>query len=124
MKCPRCQNIELKTEERGVAIDPIEVDVCTGCDGMWLDQSELAGLDDNFFVNMESIVYSAAAATETDGEIQCPRCAVDLFKVHPEGHPDVVIDKCGTCSGFWLDRGELEKINAVSDSILIRSLFD
>jgi len=104
--------------------DPIEIDVCGACGGMWLDASELAGLDDNFFVNMESISYSAAAATAVDVGLECPKCAVPLFKVHPDGHSDVVVDKCGTCGGFWLDKGELDKLKSVSDSILIKSLFD
>lgn len=125
MKCSRCKTVELKIQVKGDDTDPVEIDVCSACGGIWLDASELAKLDDNFFVNMEAIPYSPAAVSETDNIVNCPRCAdTFLFKVHPEGHEDVVVDKCPLCGGFWLDKGELEKLRAVSDKVLMNSLFE
>ena len=37
MNCPRCESNQLIERER----DGVQIDVCTGCRGMWLDRGEL-----------------------------------------------------------------------------------
>lgn len=37
--------------------------------------------------------------------MKCPKCGGDLEEIQ---HHDVAIDKCKSCSGVWLDAGELE----------------
>lgn len=39
--------------------------------------------------------------------LQCPRCQSKLTTVAFEG---VEIDRCDSCSGVWLDSGELEQL--------------
>lgn len=42
--------------------------------------------------------------------MHCPRCqSVVLEEIDRSG---VTIDRCSSCRGIWLDRGELEKITA------------
>jgi Zn-finger nucleic acid-binding protein len=41
--------------------------------------------------------------------MDCPRCLDTLL---PRYAGDVEIDVCGTCGGWWLDRGELQKLAA------------
>jgi Zn-finger nucleic acid-binding protein len=42
--------------------------------------------------------------------VNCPRCpGVELDEREREG---VVVDGCRSCRGLWLDRGELEKLQA------------
>jgi Zn-finger nucleic acid-binding protein len=43
--------------------------------------------------------------------MKCPLCAVDLNLTERSG---VEIDYCPKCRGVWLDRGELDKIIALS----------
>lgn len=43
-------------------------------------------------------------------ELKCPSCGATMQKIRIE-RTDVTIDKCPSCLGIWLDRGELEKIN-------------
>ena len=40
MNCPRCHNNALIERER----DGVQIDVCTGCRGIWLDRGELEKL--------------------------------------------------------------------------------
>jgi len=124
MKCLRCESVEMLVQTRGEGVDLVEVDLCPSCGGIWLDSKELDELDDNFFLDVEAIEYEKAEATEDDDALSCPRCEgrVALDKVHPAGHPDVVLDTCPSCKGFWLDKGELEKMRDVSDRMLIASL--
>jgi uncharacterized protein len=40
--------------------------------------------------------------------MRCPRCqSSELAELDREG---VTIDRCSSCRGIWLDRGELEKL--------------
>jgi uncharacterized protein len=42
--------------------------------------------------------------------MQCPRCEnVVLSEIDRSG---VTVDRCASCRGIWLDRGELEKLIA------------
>jgi hypothetical protein len=44
-------------------------------------------------------------------------------KLVEEAFRDILIDRCPTCSGVWLDPGELEKVSS-DDSALVRSFFN
>lgn len=39
--------------------------------------------------------------------MKCPKCGNDLVE---ESVGEVVIDRCGSCGGIFLDRGELEQL--------------
>lgn len=41
--------------------------------------------------------------------MRCPRCESALVEIDRDG---VTIDRCERCRGVWLDRGELEKLQA------------
>lgn len=44
--------------------------------------------------------------------MHCPRCEnVVLDELDRDG---ITIDRCATCRGIWLDRGELEKLLALA----------
>ena len=51
----------------------------------------------------------------------CPSgCETKLVE---EAFRDILIDRCPTCTGVWLDPGELEKISS-DDSAMVRSVFN
>jgi Zn-finger nucleic acid-binding protein len=124
MKCLRCESVELEIKARGEGSDIIEIDQCSECGGLWLDPQELKKLDDNFFIDMEEIKYTGVEASADDTGLTCPRCdsSPALTKCHPQSHAELVVDTCPECKGFWLDKGELEKLREVSDDLLIASL--
>ncbi len=126
MKCLRCNSIEMELHTRGEGTEVYEVDICSGCGGLWLDAKELNQLDDNFFVDVEEIELTDVEPTNEDAALNCPRCdgAPLLRKVRPKRYGDVVLDTCRTCKGFWLDSGEFKKVKDVSDRALVASLFD
>jgi Zn-finger nucleic acid-binding protein len=126
MKCLRCADVELEVQARGEGTDIVEIDVCPSCQGVWLDNRELKKLDDNFFVDVEPVESEQVGATADDAQLTCPRCegGPALNKVKPAQFGDVVVDNCPACQGFWLDKGELEKMRDISDRALIASLLD
>lgn len=46
-------------------------------------------------------------------------CPVDQSKMTKEVAHMLVIDRCATCHGVWLDGGELEHISEINDRALI-----
>lgn len=132
MRCPRCDASMDRLEEGydGACV----VSRCPACEGYWLDPGELDELDQSVWTNAETLPltdeplpepsgrpspgYRDAAGEPPDGDldrvIDCPRCrpelAVPLRRASYDELPELVIDRCDRCRGFWLDGGELEQV--------------
>ncbi len=78
MRCPTCEH-EMTT----IQAEHIEVDMCTNCGGIWLDDSEFENLL---------------------GTVKCPHCDQMMYLRELRG---VEYDSCPYCGSVWLDRGEL-----------------
>ncbi len=39
--------------------------------------------------------------------MQCPKCGMHLVEID---YKHIIIDKCSSCGGIWLDPGELDEI--------------
>lgn len=102
MKCPRC-NVTLKLEKyRG-----IEVDKCSGCEGMWLDHPELGELEDKVFD--EGLVKGTMRFTSNSGDLLCPTCGKHMHWFRYR-HYNLELDFCEEEHGFWLDKGEERRV--------------
>ena len=51
--------------------------------------------------------------------MRCPKCGNELVTLSMRG---VHIDTCSSCSGMWLDAGELEMLVKSDDSGLLKSI--
>ncbi len=47
--------------------------------------------------------------------MHCPKCGSQLVDIE---YKNIVIDKCPSCEGIWLDCGELEQVVTDSDSFM------
>lgn len=45
--------------------------------------------------------------------MRCPKCGMELIEIDHEG---ILVDKCSTCEGIWLDAGELESTSKLGNS--------
>jgi Zn-finger nucleic acid-binding protein len=86
----------------------MEVDQCAKCQGVWLDDGEIAQLIGAVAVRPLPIPRNAV---EQQGQL-CPRCRKPLFLFSYPGTA-TVIDVCQQCAGIWLDAGELQEIAKV-----------
>lgn len=84
----------------------LEIDECLECHGTWLDQTELGALVGswNDLPNTGKVVKIAGAVAS------CPRCKCGLEHRTYSSKCQTMVDRCPSCSGIWLDKGELDLI--------------
>lgn len=102
MFCPNCKKEILLIME----YDQIELDFCSVCLGVWLDEEEL-----QWILEAEVDEQSIFTKTEVDeSKKKCPRCGEYMHKVIVPPHNEIIYDICPHHHGIWFDRGELEKL--------------
>lgn len=116
MKCPHNQS---ELTRRPYEAD-ITVDVCSKCDGMWLDHGELesiqATVENDYRAELERIPESTVnayrhARRENDrSALSCPSCSADMTEREHGYCSQIFIDVCAECQGVWLDAGELKAL--------------
>ena len=117
MNCPNCQNPLQTTNYEGIAIE-----TCRKCNGEWLDEAELGKIVKLREVKFgpeerraiaESTTITGVVVSDVDRDLKCPKCNGTTDAVNYAGDTGIVIDRCTSCHGVWLDAGELEKIQMV-----------
>jgi Zn-finger nucleic acid-binding protein len=96
MKCPvDGSEMEQRTVE---VIDPVVLDVCPKCDGVWMDHGELKRVSQDELIELR-------INTKGDGMRKCPRCAGQMQRSEYKG---VTLDECGC--GIYFDKGEVDHV--------------
>lgn len=119
MQCPRDgKPLEVRT------VEGVEVDACPSCDGVFLEPGELEAIEDAHHEHATTelplkpdVVSSAlemAKQTRRAGAI-CPKCQMEMSPREYAYASQIVVDRCGSCGGAWLDVGELELIENFFD---------
>ncbi len=47
--------------------------------------------------------------------MNCPQCGMKLIEINYKG---IVVDKCSSCDGIWLDAGELDAVSKMDEGTL------
>lgn len=108
MKCPHC-NSPMNT-----VVEPdITTDVCAACGGIFLDKNELNVLATGAAGDIEYGALNKKAVGDRFPARTCPRCSgKEMKKVYLLFESDLIFDFCPGCEGFFLDKGEVEEMNA------------
>ncbi len=110
MICPACEHNMTEIE-----IQDITVDVCVGgCGGIWFDGQELKKVDEPHEAAGQDLLevdYDPEVVVDGSQRRDCPHCADIVMMRHFSSiKREVEVDECPSCSGFFLDRGELNSI--------------
>lgn len=105
MKCPVDGSLMLVVEHRR-----IELDFCTRCSGIWLDDNELELLIAVLISEGAQVPPLEAAHSIRKPLRRCPICRVKMEKAWTGREPRVLIDRCPRQHGLWFDAGELQKV--------------
>jgi len=117
LTCPRCRMKGLDEIELGEVV----VDRCTCCGGLWFDNDEISELLGRT-PEARRVETTVPPETEQAKDLACPRCAdVALRALTLAGAEAAArtVFRCASCSGTWLDRGELR---AYEDPRLLEAL--
>lgn len=108
MRCPVCKDEMIVLE-----LDLVEIDYCTVCGGIWLDEGELELLLQGAG-EKDTLLASFTKATDTkEKRKKCPVCRRRMDKISGGGEEKILLDSCPRSHGLWFDRGELEQILAI-----------
>jgi len=104
--CPGCA-----TKLYPMNLGGIEVDTCPKCAGIWFDRGELG----------KAVGLSIAAAENLPNSKKakmsrriCPTCRRPLMERELGRSSGIMVDECRTCSGTWLDKGEMARIEKLA----------
>jgi Zn-finger nucleic acid-binding protein len=105
LTCPRCRMRGLDEIELGEVV----VDRCTCCGGLWFDNDEISELLGR---TPEARRMETTVPPESDQakDLACPRCADVALRALSLAGQDAAartVFRCASCSGTWVDRGEL-----------------
>lgn len=52
--------------------------------------------------------------------MNCPKCEVGLLReLIEEPNTTIEVDKCPSCGGIWFDKGELQRIDKITEPVLV-----
>jgi len=106
MNCPVCKNAMITME-----LWDVEIDYCTGCEGIWLDKGELELLLGDGEKSRELISSFTTSPRTNEIQRRCPICDKKMEKIMAgEGANAVLLDRCVKGDGLWFDGGELNTI--------------
>jgi Zn-finger nucleic acid-binding protein len=103
MNCPACKNPMIILE-----LNQVEIDYCSECKGIWLDNGELELL----FSNSDDKTLNESFNLRTEyleQKRRCPNCKKKMDKVEFD-NTGIIIDKCFNNHGLWFDNGELRSL--------------
>lgn len=114
MNCPNC-----KSRLRSIRYEGIDIETCQHCGGEWLDADELGKVvqirevkfdDQERRAIAESTTITGVRLKDVDRDLTCPKCGGTTDPVNYGGDTGIILDRCPSCRGFWLDGQELEKV--------------
>ncbi len=102
MDCPRCSATLTERKFKGIGVDR-----CPDCQGIWLDYHEMDDLEDA--AAREDVVKGMRDYARRAGDLPCPHCnaIMDVFNYRAN---DLPIEHCPNDHGYWLDKGEEERV--------------
>ena len=120
MKYPRCSGTLRSTEYDGQIVE-----VCSRCEGEWLQAGELQRIAEHHDEVFTSEEIASLAAVEREiftsenddhDELNCPVC--ENARMEHFNYADtsgIILHKCLRCGGIWMDKDQLRKVEEVVD---------
>jgi len=87
---------------------PIFLDQCEKCGGLWFDKSELYRARQGEAENVDSLDTSTMKSPSgmENARLLCPRDRAALIHFSDKSFPqDIIVARCPKCDGFWFNRG-------------------
>jgi Zn-finger nucleic acid-binding protein len=109
MICPGCKSDMIVVEH-----NKIELDYCTGCQGVWFDSGELELLLESMSLGSSNLflgnILDSEEAESSEKKLRCPICSRKMKKITIGQQREILIDVCWQGDGLWFDGGELGQL--------------
>lgn len=99
--CPKCSSESLV---KTLTLGNIPLDACPGCSGIWFDKGELEAL---LIQSQGGSMPDLNLINPKAEGLDCPRCKSKMTRGGLT-NPLLLVDRCQSCGGIWLDPHELE----------------
>jgi len=112
MLCPNDSTEMRQVKTVGHYGGPIIIDQCAKCGGIWFDESELFRAKPGEAEKIEVLDAGIlrAPATIENSSLICPRDGATMDRFTDKYFPqDIVLVRCPSCHGIWLNRGTFTK---------------
>jgi len=100
---------------------PIILDQCEKCGGIWFDESELFRAKQGEAEKIE-LLDAEKLRTPTmieSSNLLCPIDQAVLFRFADKHFPrDIILERCPSCNGIWLNRGMFTKYQKFRDDLM------
>lgn len=117
MHCPKCAAMMEPIQHGGV-----EVDRCSGCQGLWFDAFEHEELKQ--LAGSEAIDAGRPKTGAAEpAVVPCPRCGVAMIRMVVAGQPHISYESCGVCHGVYFDAGEFRDFREETFGERLRETF-
>ncbi|HEX9897174.1 MAG TPA: zf-TFIIB domain-containing protein [Dehalococcoidales bacterium] len=100
---------------------PIFLEQCEKCGGIWFDQSELYRAKQGEAEKIELLDAESlrSPALIENSKLVCPRDKTELVRFNDKNFPQgIILERCPKCDGFWLNRGEFTKYQKTRERML------
>ena len=106
IECPSCDQML-----QSVLYEGVQVYVCFGCKGFFLDEDKLIQIEETLEIEVDK---KSPPPSHRGGDVNktCPVCKELMEKIEFGKINTTIIDKCEKCGGIWLDKGEIERVQA------------
>ncbi len=102
--------------------EAVRIHVCPDCGGKWLGSQEMLTIfdrrdvsftdeeRDRFFDDLQDCQGKTKDVKAMHPEYRCRACQSLMSRIEYAYSSTVIIDRCPTCNGIFLDPGEIEKL--------------
>jgi Zn-finger nucleic acid-binding protein len=121
MKCPN-DNCEIHQVQISANYGlPLFLDQCDTCGGIWFDESELyrAKQGEAEKIDLLDTYILTASMPVVNPVHHCPRDGTVLARFTDPNFPaGITVERCPSCNGFWLNRGDFTKFQHARQEML------
>lgn len=106
LNCPSCEQTL-----RPAFYEGVKVQLCLNCKGIFMNRQELHRIE---ATREADIAQDQVPPSRSGGDLdrECPKCGIAMVKQTYGRIRTTEIDTCEACDSVWLDRGELDRVQA------------
>ncbi len=117
MRCPNCDQ-----SLRPCQYESATIHTCDGCHGEFIGAGELREIvntrEKSFSLEVLAAIENRAPSFGVpdgakDRSLACPACDMAMDVLNYAADTAVIVDRCPSCGGVWLDDDELEHIQGI-----------